>query len=51
MAAASVVLLPLFGDAVSVFVVLAFYGLGAGGWFLMVPVLLVWILLILHFEV
>ena len=29
-----------FSDAISLFILLSFYGLGAGGWFLMVPVLL-----------
>ena len=36
----SIILLPLFNDAVSLFVILSCYGLGVGGWFLMVPVLL-----------
>lgn len=40
MASLSIVILPLFHDAVSLFVVLSLYGFGVGGWFLMVPVLL-----------
>jgi MFS family permease len=40
-AALSIVLLPLFTDAISLFFVLSLYGFGVGGWFLMVPVLLV----------
>ncbi len=39
-ASVSIILMPLFDDAISLFVVLSFYGLGVGGWFLMVPVLL-----------
>ena len=39
-ASVSILVLPLFSDALSPFIVLSFYGLGVGGWFLMVPVLL-----------
>lgn len=39
-AATSILLLPLFKDATSLFIVFSLYGLGVGGWFLMVPLLL-----------
>ena len=40
LSAASVILLPLANSYPSLIIVMAFYGIGVGSWFLMVPLLL-----------